>query len=475
MEKFFNAEGVAIIGVSANPHGVANPMIQNLREFGYQGAVYAVGKRAESLNGSPVYATVQDIPDRVELAVVLVPAKEVPKVAERCGQAGIKRMVIPSAGFSEFSDKYRVLEEELLSICRRFGIRFIGPNCYGIANLHNGLFLPFGPHRFSDWRKGPVGLISQSGNVALSYSQFLSHENIGVSKVASIGNKLNVDEVDLLQYYLEDQATQMVFLYLEGFSRGRAFYEMLCSAQKPIMIQKSNISSLSHGIAGSHTNALASDDKLVDAAFRQAGVIRIKSVEELVNCTKILCLPSLKGKRLACVASTGGKAIMAADECKRNGFSLSTLPQELLDWVRRKGKAGIINPTNPLDLGDIYDLGIHQEIIQRLLKIPNVDGIFYNMSYDRLWDGHFNFQKLFDYCSRVNQDSEKPLIIRADPVAPAGLKDMTERISEHIFKTMPETFEAMKKVMDAREAKRNSIIEGNDVNDLGMNTGSALE
>jgi acetyltransferase len=267
-----------------------------------------------------------------------------------------------------------------------------------------------------------------------------------------------VNEVDLLEYFLEDPQTEIIFLYLEGFSKARKLFELACSSTKPIIVLKSNIAPISHEIARSHTTALASDDKVVDAAFKQAGIIRIQSIDEIFNCVKVLLLPPLKGQRLASMSGGGGASVIIADECHRNGFTLPPLPQTFLDWLQNKGRAGIITLTNPLDLGDIYDLDVHIQIIEKLQDLSEIDGIFYNLYYSKAWDEISTLQKkLFDYCSEVNRHSKKPVIIRLDLDTPNAWAKVKEKFPKSFLESISGAFLAMRKVLEARKVKPTSL------------------
>jgi acetate---CoA ligase (ADP-forming) len=269
-----------------------------------------------------------------------------------------------------------------------------------------------------------------------------------------MGNKMNVDEVDLLEYYLKDPETKIVFLYLEGFSRAKDFFDLARSSEKPIIVQKSNRSGMSHGIARSHTGAMASDDEVVDGALRQAGVIRVENLEELIHCVKVLSLPPLNGYRLACMASTGGKAVMCADECKRFGLELPAFSPEFLDWRRTLGRGEYINPTNPLDLGDIYDMETQIRIIQKLQLLEEVDAIFYVIPYSSAWSVNLNYGKVFDFCIDVNKDSKVPVLVYIDFDAPMERFHFYETYSARFFNSLPATLKAIKQVGEVRLSKQ---------------------
>lgn len=455
MERFFYPKRIGIIGVSDLPNNLGKFIIQNLIEFGFVGSYYSVGHKSVTVDGASIFRSILDIPDELDLAVIMVKAEDVPLIAKECGQKGIKRLVVPSAGFSEHSPHKKTLELQLLDICQKYNIRLMGPNCLGVVNMDNGLFLPFSPQVRMNYRKGPVGIISQSGTLAIRAALHLSYGKVGVSKVASVGNKLNVDEVDMLEYYLRDPETKIIFLYLEGLSRARKLFELACAATKPIIIFKSNISSLSHGIAKSHTTALASDEKVVDSAFRQAGIIRARSFVEMLNCAKVLLLPPLRGNRLVCISEGGGPSVIAADEVYQNGFTLSSLPQDFLDWLHRKGRAKVITLTNPLDLGDIHNWDVSIQLLEKLKELPEIDGIFYNLLYSASWEekGLGNYQGMFDYLSKTNHRSKIPVFVRISIDAPNGSVDLNKRVPQPFFESTPDTFKAMRQVMDAQQAR----------------------
>jgi acetate---CoA ligase (ADP-forming) len=390
------------------------------------------------------------------LAMILVKAEDIPDVAEECGRKGIKRMVISTAGFSEYHPEKKALEERLMELCHQYEMRFIGPNCMAIANMENGLFLPFVTHRPSNWRKGPVSIISQSGNMAERFSTHLSFEKIGVCKFASVGNKLNVDEVDLLEYFLQDPQTEIVVLYLEGLSRADKFFKLASNCPKPIVAVKSNISLAGHEIARSHTKALASNDTIVDAAFKQAGIIRVDSLWEMLTCVKMLLLPPPNGNRVASLSSSGGTSVMVADECERKGFIMPPLSKDFYQWIENRGRAKIIHYTNPVDLGDTYDLATHYLGLEKLQELHEVDAIFYSMSYsaivEEIFPSHM-LEKLFAYCGRVNRHAKIPVILHADTEDMEGLVRLKKRMTVPLFESIPGAFKALRKVMDAQRAK----------------------
>jgi acetyltransferase len=250
--SFFYPKNIVVIGVSSARTNLGKNIVLNCLTFGYQGEILSVGLRKGVIFGQQIYQSLEEIDREIHLAVILTPAKTIPEILEQCGRKGIKWVVIESAGFSEMGKEGSALENACIEVARKYGIRFIGPNGIGMINMENGLAMPFMPLQ-RDISLGPVSILAQSGGVGLSYLGFLAEENIGVNKFVSIGNKLNVDENDLLEYLIHDEGTRIILLYLEGFTDGRRFIEIASKSKKPILVHKSNRFKASAQIAHSHT------------------------------------------------------------------------------------------------------------------------------------------------------------------------------------------------------------------------------
>lgn len=376
MREFFYPNSVAVIGVSEKPDNLGRNIVANLIEYGYSGIVYAVGPRGGVIETRRIYRSVAEIPDPVDLAVVLTPAKTVPGVMEECGQKGIRWVVIETAGFREFTEEGRQLEEQICQVAKRYGIRFSGPNCIGIINMANGLCVPF-PRLKKLVKTGDVSVITQSGGVGMSALNLMANEGLGLAKFVSVGNMLDTSAEDMLEYLLTDEETAIIFLYLESIHQGRRLMEIARRSTKPILAFKSNIGRLGQNIALSHTASLASDDKLVDAAFHQAGILRVRDATSLASGLKILRLPPVRGKHLAIISRSGGHAVMAADACELSGFELAHFPDRFLRAVEKHFRASVIRLTNPLDLGDLFDLEVYAQIVEQTLQLEGVDGVVF--------------------------------------------------------------------------------------------------
>jgi acyl-CoA synthetase (NDP forming) len=376
MREIFYPHSVAVIGVSEKPTNLGRNIVANLIEFGFDGIVYAVGPSGGVIETRRIYRSVVDIPDHVDMAVILTPANTVPGILDECGQKGIRWAIVETAGFREYGDAGRQLEEEIVRIAEEYGIRFIGPNCIGAINLENGFCVPF-PRLKQFVKAGDVSIISQSGGIGMSALNIMANEGLGLNKFVSVGNMLNINAEDVLEYLIEDEGTGLIFVYLESMRNGRRLMDIARRSPKPILAFKSNIGQLGQNIAASHTASLSSDDRVVDAAFRQADIVRIHDATSFANNLKILRLPRMRGSNLAIISRSGGHAVMAADACELSGFSLAHFPESFLRQIEKHFRASVIRLTNPLDLGDLFDLDVYAQIVEQTLQLEGVDGIVF--------------------------------------------------------------------------------------------------
>lgn len=409
MKEFFNPKSVAVIGVSESPTNMGRNIIANLIEFNYDGIIYEVGHKGGTLFGRRIYKSVSDIPDQIDLAVILIPAKMVPDILKECGEKGIKNVIIESAGFREFGPEGVKIENSLLDVAKKYGIRFVGPNCIGVMNMHNGLALPFTSFK-NVFRKGGISLVTQSGGVGISYLNVLASENLGIAKFASIGNKLAINENDLLEYFISDPETEIICLYLEGISDGRKLMEIARKSSKPILLHKSNTGKEARAIAKSHTASLSSDDVVVSAALKQSGIARFKDRETLVNYLKILPLPKLRGNKLAILSRSGGHAVIAADTCEEAGFTLAQFEPRFISEIEKHFRAHVIQLTNPLDLGDLFDYQVYVKIVERTIMQQKVDGVVFLHTYISATEGDAS-RALFAELEKISYAHRKPIAI----------------------------------------------------------------
>jgi acetyltransferase len=409
MHKFFYPQSVAVVGVSDNPVNLAQGIVANLLKFGYQGQIFPVGPRGGQIFGVPILPSLEALPQPVDLAAILTPARVVPQVVERCGRLGITRLVVESAGFSELNEAGRALEDEIRDLLQRYRLRLVGPNGLGLINMETGLALPFASLNPPP-RKGRIAIISQSGGVGSHLFAWMAREGLGLSKFLSLGNRLDVAENEVLAYFLEDPGTRAVYLYLEGVRDGRALMSLARRAAKPIYLHVPNVGEETAVIAHSHTASLATDERVVEAACRQSGVLPIKRQREFLAAAKLADQPPVKGRRVVVLSRTGGEAVITAYACRQWGFKLPPLSPELAELLQQRSRAKIIRPTNPIDLGDIFDFAVYEEIVAALCRDPEVDAILLN--YGPLAD--FEIDRGRDMARRCMEEAraaQKPLAV----------------------------------------------------------------
>jgi len=409
MKSLFYPQSIVIVGVSDTPGNLGRNIAENLDRFMFSGEVYLVGRNGGQIGKRSIYRTIEDLPETPELAVILIPAVYVPEALEVCGQKGIRRAVIETGGFSEFAKEGKKLEQRLLQISEDYNIRFVGPNCIGIVNLENGLVLPFVSMNPGMMRKGPVSLVSQSGGIVFGGIKLFSCENIGVNKLFSIGNSINLNENDYLEYLIQDQETRAICLYLESIADGRQLMRLAAATDKPIVMLKSNTNPASNEIANFHTSALAGNDRVCDCALSQAGIHRVHSLGEMTDLLKVFQLPLMVGNNLAVIGRSGGQIVMAADAANLNKFHLARFSDTLLQEIGKRTRAQVIQMTNPLDMGDIFDLAFYAEVVKAVLAEPGIDGVLMQHLHSQGIETEVTLE-LIQNIEKLSQQYQKPVV-----------------------------------------------------------------
>ena len=374
LEMFTEARGVAVVGASTSPDKLGYQVLHNIIRYGYEGGIYPVNPTAPEILGLKAYPSVLDCPDPVDLAVILVPNKAVPAVMEQCGQRGLKGAVVITAGFREVGPQGRALEQQVVDICHRYGMRMVGPNVLGIIDTVlklNASFAAGMPDR------GRIAFMSQSGALCTSILDLAMGQGIGFSRFYSIGNKADINELDLVKTWAEDPETRAIMAYLEGITNGPEFIHIASQVtrHKPIIAIKSGTTSAGSKAVSSHTGTLAGSEAAYDAAFKQCGIIRAGSVQDLFDYAQAFARqPLLEGDAIAVITNAGGPGIMASDAIERAGLKLAALTNETKLGLQALLPAAA-SVANPIDvLGDApaarYALGI-----EAALKDPNVNAI----------------------------------------------------------------------------------------------------
>lgn len=368
---------IAIIGASRQRTKVGGQVFHNLLAYGFNGPVYPVNPTADVIQSVPAYRTIGEVPGPVDLAMIAVPAPEVLAVAAACIAKGVKALGVLSAGFGEAGEAGRERQQALLHLCRQAGVRMVGPNCLGIVNtapaVHmNALFSPVEPPA------GRLAFASQSGALGLAAVAFAAGRGLGFSNFVSMGNKADVSSNDLLAYWDADANTDVVLLYLESFGNPRRFAQLArdISRRKPIVAVKSGRSSAGQRAAASHTGALlAASDITVDALFREAGVVRVDTLNQLFDVAALLGHQPLPGGRnVGIVTNVGGPAIMCADACESHGLRVPELSAQTQAALREflPAEAGV---RNPVDMIATASAGQFERTIAAVAADPGVDAL----------------------------------------------------------------------------------------------------
>ncbi len=351
LDCIFKPHSLAVIGASSRRNTIGREILHNLIDYEFNGKIFPVNPKAGVIHSIKAYSTILDVPDAVDMAIIAVPSKAVSKIAEQCGQKGVKGLVVISAGFKEIGGRGIKLENELIGIVKKYGMRMVGPNCFGVVNTDPEVRLnaTFGKARP---KPGPISFVSQSGALGEAILNFGYQLNLGFSMFASVGNKANISSNDLLSYWRHDDRTKMILMYIENFGNPQNFTKIAreLTKKKPIVAVKSGRTAQGAKAASSHTGALAGADVGVDALFSQCGVMRTTSIEELYDVAMALSnQPVPKGNRVAIVTNAGGPGILATDAIIARGMEMPPLPQR----IKKRLKEFLpdeVSLNNPLDL-----------------------------------------------------------------------------------------------------------------------------
>ena len=395
LRAFFEPSSIAVVGASASPGKVGYNVLFNLAENRRRGLLraelYPVNPRARELLGLPCYPRLADVPGPVDLVVVVVPAKYVPDVMREAARKDARAAIVISSGFSEVGNWE--LEEEVVRIGRDAGIRILGPNCVGVYDPYTGVDTVFLPRvkALRDGRElvsspkppmGNISMITQSGAFGVSALDYMAGHNMGVSKFVSLGNKCDVDETDMLELLAADERTRVVLMYVEDIRDGRRFLRVARATTpvKPVVVLKAGWSKAGARAVQSHTGALAGSDEVYEAAFRQAGVLRARSMAEFFSMGKALSMqPPAEGRRVAIVTDAGGPGIMTVDACEARGLEVPELPEATVARLKELVQEGVLLPFaaigNPIDLTVSVDARMYEEATRVVLEDPSIHGV----------------------------------------------------------------------------------------------------
>lgn len=370
LDFFFSPSSIAVVGASRTQGKIGYEALKNVLIYDYKGRVYPVNPNAKEILGLKCYSSIKDVKEKVELALVAVPAELVPKVLEECGKCRVKGAVIISSGFVEIG-RYE-LATRVLEIAKRYRIRLLGPNTMGFKNATQGLDASF---VFGMPYKGKISIVSQSGALSVSAIHHAIREKIGLAKVIGLGNKLDLDEADLIEYLNLDKSTKVIAMYIEGLKNGKRFLQAARSSNKPLVVLKAGRTQAGAKAASSHTGALAGEDKIYEGVFKQVNILRARDTTELFDFANALAhQPPTRGKGIGVISNGGGAGIMLADTCSENNLLVPDLSKITLEKLR-KVLPPLVKPRNPVDLVADASFYRYEGAMRALLEDKNIDGI----------------------------------------------------------------------------------------------------
>jgi acetyltransferase len=418
LETFFNPKSVAIVGASQTKGKVGYEILTNIVAGGYEGKIFPVNHKAEIIENIKCYPTLEAIGEVPELVIVIIPAKFVPSIMKDCAKVGVKSVIIITAGFKEIGEQGHQLEQQITQIAKQAGIRIIGPNCLGLISPSSNLNASFAGDLP---KKGGIGYLSQSGALLAALLDIANAHGIGFSKLISVGNKADIDELDLIEAFGEDPDTKVIAGYLENITDGNSFVEEAekISHKKPIILIKSGSTSAGAKAASSHTGSLAGAETAYEAVFERAGVIRCNSIAEQFDYAQAFAnQPLPNGNRVAVITNAGGPGIMAADAIEKEGLTFAKLTEETRNKLAEvlPAAANIHNPVDVLGdaLADRYEFALDV-----VLDDPNVDAVLVLLTPQAMTESTATAQAMTKILSKKDKKLVFASFIGANEVADA--------------------------------------------------------
>lgn len=432
LKPFFEPKAVAIIGATYKKGKVGNVIFENFKrnkEQGiFKGNIYPVNPKLDEIDGYKVYKSVKELPDDTDLAVISIPAPFVPNTMREIAEKGIKAVVIITGGFGELGEEGKKMEEEILQIARENGIRVIGPNCVGVYVPDTGVDTVFLPEEKMDRPKsGPIAFVSQSGAFAAAMLDWAALAGIGIGKMVSYGNKIDVDDADLMDYFIYDDSIKVVTFYIEGVKDGRKFMEAAkrITKVKPVIALKSGKTEYGAKAASSHTGSLAGADVIYDAVFKQTGILRAEDFEHMFDVAKAFAKCKLpKGDRVGIITDGGGAGVMASDAVAKFGLKMAELSEETIKYLKEHFPPHAV-AGNPTDVVGDTDAQRYRYAIEAFVNDPNVDAIVVIVLFQVPL---LNEEEIIEILADYAKKSEKPILA----VAMGGKK------TEHYAKILEE-------------------------------------
>ncbi|MDY6985112.1 MAG: acetate--CoA ligase family protein [Candidatus Thermoplasmatota archaeon] len=445
LECLLNPKSIAVIGASDNPEKLGYVIVNNIKESGFKGKIYPINPKVESILGLKCYKSIKDVPDEVEIAEIVIPAKAVAGAMRECGEKGVKVVIVISSGFGEVGNKE--MEKELVDICKKYNMRLIGPNVFGISNTISscnatfGTKLPF---------KGETAFISQSGALGLALTDWTHIERVGLAYMFSIGNMADACQGDLIEVLADDENTKTICQYIEGVHNGRRFFEICKEASKvkPIVALKAGKSSRGEKAAASHTGSLAGASRIYEAAFKQSGVIEANSIRDMFYISLALSKqPPMRGDNLVILTNGGGAGVCATDAAERSGIPIGDISNELQSefksWMPEFGSA-----KNPVDLTGMATFKEYDGALRSALNNSEVDGIIVVVCRTAVADP----TSIADSIIKSSKSSDKPITVSF--IGGKDCEDAMNFLKENGVPAYPDPAEAVRAMAALREYGR---------------------
>jgi acetyl coenzyme A synthetase (ADP forming)-like protein len=374
LERFFCPESIAIIGAAREEGKVGHTILEGVMNSKFKGRIYPINPKAEEIHGLKCLKSILDAPEDIDLAIIVIPGKYVLCAINECAKKNVKAAIVISAGFKEIGPIGAKLEKELLEKARQYNMRILGPNCLGMSNTTCPVNASFSPEMPDD---GVIAFISQSGALGTAVLDWAKLGKIGISKFVSLGNKVDISETDIFEYLEDDNSCKVITAYIEGISEGQKFIDVSkkVTKKKPIVVVKAGNTSAGAKAVSSHTGSLAGSAKAYEAAFKQAGIIRARTIRNLLDySTSLAYQPLPKGRNLVIITNAGGAGIMATDVCEENNINMPALEKETIDKLK-EFLPEAANFHNPVDvLGDAL-ADRYKKALEIIIKDKNVDAI----------------------------------------------------------------------------------------------------
>ncbi|MDD4333429.1 MAG: acetate--CoA ligase family protein [Patescibacteria group bacterium] len=383
LNTLFNPQSIAIIGASRDKEKLGYQILNNIRSGGYRGKIFPINLKAETIDGLEAFKSVKDAKEKIDLAVIVIPAKFVLSEIRNCADAGIKNLVIISAGFSETDAEGKKAEEEIRKIAAEFGLNILGPNCLGFINSYNDLNLtfaktpPFLPHLPKESRQGRVAIISQSGAIESAVLDWFGDKNFGFSYFISIGNAAVLDENDFFEFLAQDKNTDLIIAYLEEIKDGQRFMEVVSrlSRLKPFAVLKAGRTKAGKIAALSHTGSLAGSDEAIMTGLRRSGAVILEKLEDIFNLTRLAARPAkIKDNNIYIVSNAGGPLVLTTDELEKNNLPLGKFSSVLEKELKTK-LSEIKNIHNPFDIIGDATADRYQRALETILADKNINNV----------------------------------------------------------------------------------------------------